>query len=81
MKWTDKIKNAIVLERVGEGRIMLFLIKKRKINWLGHWLRRNCLLNDALEVMVNGKKIRGRIRYLDRQRYDKWNVWRYEREG
>ena len=31
-KWTDKIKNAVVLERVGEGRIMLELINKRKRN-------------------------------------------------
>ena len=56
VKWTDKIKNAVGLERVGEGRIMVELIKKRKRNWLGHWLRRNCLLKDFLEVMVNGKK-------------------------
>ena len=63
VKWTDKIKNAVVLERVVEGIIMLKLIKKRKINWLGHWLRRNCLLKDALEGMVNGKKVRGRRRY------------------
>ncbi|KAJ4438369.1 hypothetical protein ANN_14311 [Periplaneta americana] len=31
-------------------------IRKRKRNWLGHWLRRDCLLKDALEGMVNGKK-------------------------
>ena len=30
VKWTDKIKNAAVLGRVGDGRIMLDLIKKRK---------------------------------------------------
>ena len=30
-------KKAVVIERVGEGRIMLELIKKRKRNWLGHW--------------------------------------------
>ena len=48
-KWTDKIKSAVVLERVGEGRIMLELIKKRKRNWLGHWLRGNYLLKDTLE--------------------------------
>ena len=35
VKWTDKIKDAVVLERVGEGRIMLELIRKRKRNWLG----------------------------------------------
>ena len=46
---TDKIKNAVLLERLGEGRIMLELIKKRKRNWLGHWLRRNCLMKDVLE--------------------------------
>ena len=63
VKWTDKINNAVVLERVGEGRIMLELIRKRKRNCLGHWLRRNCLLKDALEGMVNGKKVRGRRRY------------------
>ena len=28
--WTDKIKNVIVLERVGEGRIMLGLMRKWK---------------------------------------------------
>ena len=51
----DKIKNAVVLGRVGKGRIMLELIKKRK---------RNCLLKDALEGMVNGKKVRCRRRYI-----------------
>ena len=56
-------KNAVLLERVEEGRIMLELIKKKKINWLGHWLRRNCLLKDVLDVMVNVKKVRGRRRY------------------
>ena len=58
VKWTYKIKNAVVLKRIGEGRIpvILELIKKKKRNWLGHWLRRNCLLKDALEGMVNGKK-------------------------
>ena len=55
VNWTDKIKSAVVLERVGEGRIMLELIRKKKRNWLGHWLRRNCVLKDVLEGMVNGK--------------------------
>ena len=63
VKWTDKITNAVMLERVGEGKIMMELKKKRKRNWLGHWLKRNCLLKDALEGMVNGKKVRGRRRY------------------
>ncbi|KAJ4427596.1 hypothetical protein ANN_25244 [Periplaneta americana] len=59
----DKIRNEAVLERVAEERMMLKLIKRRKSNWLGHWLRRNCLLKDALEGKVNGRRIRGRRRY------------------
>ena len=62
-KMERQIKHTVVLERVEEGRIMLELIKKRKRNSLGHWLRRNCLLKDALHRMVNGKKVRGRRRY------------------
>ncbi|KAJ4440201.1 hypothetical protein ANN_08340 [Periplaneta americana] len=58
-----RIRNEAVLERVGEERIMLKLMKKRKINWLGHWLRRNCLLKDSLAGMVNGRRVRGRRRY------------------
>ena len=75
VKWTDKIKNAVVLERVGKGRIMLELIRKRKINWLGNWLRRNCRLKDALEGMVNGKKSSRKKKISDdRQHYNKWTL-------
>ena len=42
---------------------MLELIKNRKRIWLSHWLRTNCPLKDALQGMVNGKKIRGRRSY------------------
>ena len=46
---------------------MLELIKKMKINWVDYWLRRNCLLKDALEAMVNGnglwEEVSGRRRY------------------
>ena len=63
VKWTDRIRNEAVLERVGEERMMLKLIRKRKRNWLGHWMRRKCLLKDALEGMVNERRVRGRIRY------------------
>ncbi|KAJ4444108.1 hypothetical protein ANN_05897 [Periplaneta americana] len=63
VKWTDKIRNEAVLERVDEKRVMLKLIRKRKRNWLGHCLRRNSLLKDPVEGMVNGRRVRGRRRY------------------
>ena len=74
---TEKMKNAVVLQRVGDGRIMLELIKKkRKRNRLGHWLRRNCLLKDARS---NGKREEGSWQKKisdDRQHHDKWTVCR-----
>ncbi|KAJ4449207.1 hypothetical protein ANN_00604 [Periplaneta americana] len=50
-------------KRVDEEGMMLKLIRKRKRNWLGHLLRRNCLLKDALEGMMNGRRVWGRRRY------------------
>ncbi|KAJ4427344.1 hypothetical protein ANN_24964 [Periplaneta americana] len=58
VKWADRIRNEAVLERVDEERMMLKLIRKRERNWLGHWMRRNCLLKEALEGMVNGRRVR-----------------------
>ena len=78
----EKIKYSVVLERVGEGRIMLEMMKKKKRNWLSHWLRWICLLKDALEGLVNGNKVRGRRRYqMIELHYGKWSVRRYEKEG
>ena len=39
------------------------LIKTKEKKWLGYWLTRHCLLKDALEETVNGRKIRGRRQY------------------
>ena len=42
--WTDHVRNEEVLLRVNEQRNILHEIRKRKANWIGHILRRNCLL-------------------------------------
>ncbi|KAJ4429088.1 hypothetical protein ANN_26089 [Periplaneta americana] len=56
MEWTDRIRNEVVLERVGEGRIMLKLIRMRKTNWPDHWLRRNYLLKSEGCTGRNGER-------------------------
>jgi hypothetical protein len=30
-------------------------IRKRKANWIGHILRRNCLLKEVIEGKINGR--------------------------
>ena len=63
VSWVERKSNDEVLARVGERKTVLNIIRKRKINWLGHWLRRNCILRDVIEGMVEGKRGRGRRRF------------------
>ena len=41
--------------RVNEQRNILHEIRKRKANWIGHILRRNCLLNQVMEGTIKGE--------------------------
>ena len=43
-----------VLLRVEEQRNILHEISKRKANWVGHVLRRNCLLRLVIEGKIKG---------------------------
>ena len=46
---TDHVRNEEVLLRVKEKRNILHEIRKWKANWIGHILRRNCLLEGLLK--------------------------------
>ena len=41
--------------RVKEQRNILHEISKRKANWIGHILRRNCLLQQVIEGEIKGR--------------------------
>ena len=43
ISWTDRVRNEEVLLQVNEQRNILHTIRKRKADWIGHILRRNCL--------------------------------------
>ena len=44
-----------VLLRVNEQRNILHEIRKRKANWIGHILRRNCLVKQIIEGKIKGQ--------------------------
>jgi len=44
-----------VLLRVNERRNILQEIRKRKANWIGHILGRNCLLKQVIEGKIKGE--------------------------
>jgi len=45
---TDRVKNEEAGE-IKEERNVLHSMKRRKANWIGHILYRNCLLKDVTE--------------------------------
>ena len=55
ISWTDHVRNEEVLLRVNEQRNILHEIRKRKVNWVGHILRRNCLLKQVIEGKIKGE--------------------------
>ena len=54
ISWTDHVRNEEVLLRVKEQRNILREIRKRKANWIGHSLHRNCLLQEVIEGKIKG---------------------------
>ena len=43
-----------ILQRVKEKSNILHTIKRKKANWIGHILRRNCLLKHLVEGKIEG---------------------------
>jgi hypothetical protein len=54
ISWTNHVRNEEVLLGVKEQRNILHEISKRKANWIGHILRRNCRLQQVIEGKIKG---------------------------
>ena len=71
ISWTDHVRNEEVLLRVNEHRNILHEIRKRKANWIGYILRRNCPLQQVTEgkikelIEVTRRRGRRRKKLLD----------------
>ena len=71
ISWTGHVRNEEVLLRVKEQRNSLHEKSKRKANWIGHILCRNCLLQWVIEgnikgrIEVTGRRGRRRRKLLD----------------
>jgi hypothetical protein len=52
---TDCVRNEVLLHKVKKERNILHTIKRRKARWIGHILRRNCLLKHVIEGKLEGR--------------------------
>jgi hypothetical protein len=60
ISWTDDVRNKEVLLKVKEQRNIPHERSKRKANWIGHILHRNCLLQRVIEGKIKGGDISDR---------------------
>ena len=56
ISWTDSVKNEEVLKGVKEKRNILHTIKRKKVNWIRHSLRRNCLIPFVIEEKIEDRR-------------------------
>ena len=52
--WTDCVRSEEVVHRVKEKVNILRSGKSKTANWIGHILRRNCLLKQIIEGKIKG---------------------------
>jgi hypothetical protein len=52
ISWTDHVRNEEVLQRVREERNILHTVKRRRANWIGHIVRRNCRLKHVIQGKI-----------------------------
>ena len=62
ISWTDRVKNKAALQRVKDGSNVPHTVQWRKANWVGHILRKNCLLDHVTEGKIEVKVGTGRRR-------------------
>ena len=67
IKWTDRITNDEVFQKVKEERLLLKILKNRRHSWIGHTVRHNEFVVNILEGAISGKQAVGRprLRYLE----------------
>jgi hypothetical protein len=53
-RWTDRVRSE-VLQGVRKERNILQTITREKANWIGHILRRSCVLKYVVEVKIEGR--------------------------
>jgi hypothetical protein len=80
------VRNEEVLHRVKEERNILHTIKRRKVNWIGNILRRNCLPKSVIEGKLEGRaEITGRRGRMRKQLLDdlkeKRRYWKLKEEA
>ena len=61
ISWIERVRNEEVLQRVKEERNIVHTVNRRKADWIGYTLCRNCLLKHVIGGKIEGRlEVKGR---------------------
>jgi hypothetical protein len=86
ISWTDRVRNEEMLQRGKEERNILHAMKRKKCNWIGQVLRKNCRLKHVIEGKIEvktegtGRQGRRRKQVLDDLK-EKRGYWKMKQEA
>jgi hypothetical protein len=72
ISWKKKKTNKAVLEKLGMKQKLLEEVKTRQLKYFGHSKRHYSLLKNILEGREDGKRARGRQRYIWENNIKRW---------
>jgi len=55
ISWTDRVRKQYYISLIKAEGVILHTLTRRKANWIGHNLRRNCLQKLIIEGTVKGR--------------------------
>ena len=58
--WTERKTNAWVLDKIGNRLMLREMVRRQKLHFFGHVIRRKGLERTIITGKVNGKRKRGR---------------------
>ena len=80
ISWTEKKSNEEILNMIGMDRMLIKVIKKRKMAYFGHLMRRSDGLQRLLlDGKIEGKRDRGRQRLIWTDNIMEWTGEEYDR--
>jgi len=60
IKWTDRITNDEVFQRLKEERLLLKILQNRCHSWIGHIISHNEFIVNILKGAISGRKAMAR---------------------
>jgi len=82
ISWTDRVNRKEVLQGTKKERNILNTVQRRKVKWIGHKMRRNCLLKYIIEGEIPERiEVTSRRKQLLNELKETKGYWKFKVEA